>query len=60
MNKMKLNVRQSIFVVFFVLVFVPSCGYFITLYSHSTLFIPIIAVVSAFVGSLFAKKIIKG
>lgn len=60
MNIMKLNFRQSIFVVLFVLVLVPSCGYFTTLYSNSTLFIPIIAVVSAFVGSLIAKKFIKG
>ncbi|WP_102272207.1 hypothetical protein [Cytobacillus massiliigabonensis] len=59
MNIMKLNVRQSIFVLLFVFVLVLSFGYFTVLLLNTTLFIPIIAAGSALAGSLIAKKMIK-
>ncbi|USK56176.1 hypothetical protein LIS82_06725 [Cytobacillus solani] len=59
MNIMKLNIRQSIFVLLFVFVLAPSLGYFTALYLNTTLFIPIIAVGSALAGGLVAKKMIR-
>jgi hypothetical protein len=59
MNIMKLNFRQSIFVLLFVFVLVPSLGYFTALHLNTTLFIPLIALGSALAGGLIAKKMIK-
>lgn len=58
-NLLRLNKKQSIFVVSFILVVVPILGFITTLYTNSTLFIPINAIVIAFLGSTLAKKLIK-
>lgn len=59
MNLLKLNKRQAIFCILFVIVLVLILGYITALYSKTTLYVPLIGVLSAFGGSLIAKKIIK-
>ncbi len=59
LNLLKLTKRQSFFVICLILVLLPLLGFIVTLYTNTTIFIPIIAIIIAFLGSLIAKKTIK-
>ncbi|WP_066072780.1 hypothetical protein [Neobacillus soli] len=54
MNLMKLNIRQSIFVIFLIIILLPLLGYFVTIYTGSTVYIPFIAIAISLVGCLIA------
>ncbi|SHR49176.1 Uncharacterised protein [Mycobacteroides abscessus subsp. abscessus] len=58
MDFMKLNVRQSIFVVLFIIIVLPMLGFLIAKYTGSTFYIPFLAVILSWVGANIAKKYI--
>ncbi len=59
MNILRLNKKQSIFVLGLILVIVPIISYLVVFYLDMPILIPIISVLVAFFGSLIAKKSIK-
>ena len=59
LNLLKLTKKQSFFVICLILVLLPILGFIVTLYTNTIIFIAIIAVIIAFLGSLIAKKTIK-
>lgn len=59
MNRLRLTKKQSIIVVSIIMFTVPILGFISAIYTGTTVYIPIIAVVTALLGSLLAKRFIK-
>ncbi|CEG25769.1 hypothetical protein [Bacillus sp. B-jedd] len=59
MNRLGLNKKQSIIVAGIVMFIVPILGFISSIYTGTTVYIPIIAVVTALIGRLLAKSFIK-
>ena len=59
MNRLGLTKKQSIIVAGIIMFTVPILGFISAIYTGTTVYTPIIAVMTALLGSLLAKRYIK-